>query len=401
MNILFLTMVKVDSLYERGLYTDLLRKFLEEGHNITVVTPTERREKKMTQLFEFENHRILKVKTFNLQKTNIVEKGLGTLAIERQFLGAVKKYLGNIKFDLVMYSTPPITFSNVVEYLKKRDNAFTYLLLKDIFPQNAVDMKMLKKDGILHRLFTKKEKKLYKISDKIGCMSQANVDFLLKHNKEISTEKIHVNPNTIEPIKLEYSELEKKEIRRKYDIPTDKTVFIYGGNLGKPQGVDFLLETILQNNQHNAYFLVVGSGTEYSKVYNWFKEINPKNAKLLQGLPKNDYDKLLSSCDVGLIFLHKDFTIPNFPSRLLSYLEMKMPVIAATDKNTDIGDVIEKAICGYKVISGDISGINEKILKFCLNKDLIDEMGNNGWDLLINNYTVDHSYEIIIKNIKA
>ncbi|MGU3376329.1 glycosyltransferase family 4 protein [Chryseobacterium sp. M5A1_1a] len=401
MNILFLTMVKVDSLYERGLYTDLLRKFLKEGHNITVVTPTERREKKATHLFEFENHRILKVKTFNLQKTNIVEKGLGTLAIERQFLGAVKKYLGNIKFDLVMYSTPPITFSNVVEYVKKRDNAFTYLLLKDIFPQNAVDMKMLKKDGFLHKLFTKKEKKLYKISDKIGCMSQANVDFLLKYNKEISTEKIHVNPNTIEPIKLEYSESEKEKIRRKYDIPTDRTVFIYGGNLGRPQGVDFLLETILENKQPNAFFLVVGSGTEYSKVYNWFNENKPQNAKLLQGLPKTDYDMLLSSCDVGLIFLHKDFTIPNFPSRLLSYLEMRMPVIAATDKNTDIGDVIEKAQCGYKVIAGDISEINEKISKFCLNKYLIGEMGKNGWDLLINNYTVDHSYEIILKNIKA
>lgn len=401
MNILFLTMVKIDSLDERGLYHDLLRKFLKEGHNVTIVTPTERREKKATHLFEFENHQILKVKTFNLQKTNIIEKGIGTLAIERQFLGAVKKYLGNIKFDLVMYSTPPITFSNVVEYVKKRDNAFTYLLLKDIFPQNAVDMKMLKKDGFLHKLFTKKEKKLYKISDRIGCMSQANVDFLLKYNKEISTQKIHVSPNTIEPVKLEYSESEKEEIRRKYDIPTEKTVFIYGGNLGKPQGVDFLLETILENKQTNAYFLIVGSGTEYSKVYNWFNEIKPQNAKLLQGLPKNDYDKLLSSCDVGLIFLHKDFTIPNFPSRLLSYLEMKMPVIAATDKNTDIGDVIEKAECGYKVITGDILGMNECISKFCKNKDLIEEMGKNAWDLLINNYTVDHSYEIILKSIKA
>ena len=51
---------------------------------------------------------------------------------------------------------------------------------------------------------------------------------------------------------------------------------------------------------------------------------------------------LANSCDVGLIFLDKRFTIPNFPSRLLSYMQASMPVLAATDVNTDIGKVIEE-----------------------------------------------------------
>lgn len=400
MNILFLTMVKIDSLEERGIYHDLLRKFVLEGHDVTIVTPTERRERKRTYLSELNNHRILKVKTFNIQKTNVIEKGLGTLAIEYQFLNAIKKYLKNTKFDLVMYSTPPITFSKVVDYIKKRDNAFSYLLLKDIFPQNAVDMKMLKKDGILHKLFIRKEKKLYKISDAIGCMSQANVDFVLKHNSEIPPKKVHVNPNTIEPIQISYSDTEKEKIRGKYGIPSEKTVFVYGGNLGKPQGLEFLLETILYAKDSNAYFLVVGSGTEYMKIENWFNENRPNNAKLLNSLPKADYDKLLSACNVGLIFLHKDFTIPNFPSRLLSYLEMKLPIIAATDVNTDIGDVIEKAGCGFKVISGQVLDMKEKITKLSNDDNLRYTMGNKGWELLINNFTVDQSFNLILESVK-
>ena len=397
MNILFLTLVEITSVEDRGIYQDLLRKFRNEGHELTIVSPVERRRRVTTNFIQKEGVSILQVKTFNIQKTNIIEKGLGTLAIEYQYLSAIKKYTSDKKFDLVLYSTPPITFAKVIEFVKKRDNAKTYLLLKDIFPQNAVDMKMLKKDGFIHQKFVKKEKKLYQISDTIGCMSPANVEFILKHNPEINKNKVEVNPNTIEPIVFNYSEEDKNTIRKKYLVPRDKKVLVYGGNLGKPQGLDFLLETIEQTKFGNAFFLIVGDGTEFLRVQEWFNSKNPINAKLIQKLPKEDYDQLLAACDVGLIFLDKNFLIPNFPSRLLSYLEMKMPVIAATDPNTDVGDIIEKAKCGYKVISGNQVQMQQKILKI-LNSDL-KMLGNNAEELLENEYKVDRSYHLIIDKL--
>ena len=45
---------------------------------------------------EEDKGKILYVKTFNLQKTNIIEKGIGILAIEYQFLSAIKKYYSNV-----------------------------------------------------------------------------------------------------------------------------------------------------------------------------------------------------------------------------------------------------------------------------------------------------------------
>ena len=398
MNILFLTLVEINSIEDRGIYQDLLRKFRNEGHLVTIVTPVERRKKISTNFSEKEGGTILQVKTFNIQKTNIVEKGIGTLAIEYQYLSAIKRYTSNKKFDLVLYSTPPITFAKVIDFVKKRDHAKSYLLLKDIFPQNAVDMNMIKKDGFLHKQFLKKEKKLYNISDTIGCMSPANLDFLLKYNPEIDHKKVEVNPNTIEPKIFNYSEDEKISIRKKYRIPIDKKVLVYGGNLGKPQGLDFLLETIQTTTLENAFFLIVGDGTEFARIKQWFDDKSPTNAKLLQRLPKEDYDQLLSACDVGLIFLDKNFLIPNFPSRLLSYLEMKMPVIAATDPNTDIGDVIEKANCGYKVISGNQSEMQIKLNKL-LTEGNLKEFGDNAENLLKKEYLVEKSYNLIIEKI--
>jgi len=258
---------------------------------------------------------------------------------------------------------------------------------------------MLKENGFLHKQFLKKEKKLYELSDTIGCMSQANIDFLLKQNPEIDSAKVEINPNSIQPIEISYTEQQKKEIKLKYNLPLDKIIFVYGGNLGRPQGIEFLIETIANLENKKAFFLIVGDGTQYSSLNKWFQANKPESAKLLQRLPKEDYDRLLGSCDVGLIFLDKDFLIPNFPSRLLSYLEMRMPIIAATDPNSDVGDVVEKAGCGYKVLAGDINGMN-KVIKKITDKDDLSEMGEKAWDLLQKKYLVDYSYRLIIDKIK-
>ncbi len=397
MNILFLSLSSIQSIEDRGIYSDLLRKFKNEGHDITIVSPAQRREGVTTNIKQQGGVTILKVRTLNITKTNLVEKGLATLSIEYLFLNAIKKHLHNKKFDLVLYSTPPITFVKVIEHIKKRDGAKSYLLLKDIFPQNAVDMGMMKEGGLLHRQFVKKEKQLYAVSDRIGCMSQANVDFVLKHNPELAADKVEINPNTIEPVVIEYTDEQKRNVRQKYNLPIDKRIFVYGGNLGVPQGLDFLLQTIDENRNSEAFFLIVGDGTQYNRMREWFDNNKPNNAVLYNRLPKEDYDTLLASCDVGLIFLDKNFLIPNFPSRLLSYLEMRMPVLAATDPNSDVGDVVEKAGCGYKVISGDIDTMNRRIDELIEQLNQGNELGDNAWKLLQEEYLVERSYEGIIR----
>lgn len=158
--------------------------------------PFERRSGRKTVLFKEAGIHILGVQTLNVEKTNIIEKGLGQVMLEAQFKAALKKYLGHVRFDLILYSTPPITFAKVIEYAKRQNpQAVSYLMLKDIFPQNAVDLGLLKKNGLkgmLYRSFRKKEKKLYAISGVIGCMSPANVKFILAHNPEIKPEKVEI-----------------------------------------------------------------------------------------------------------------------------------------------------------------------------------------------------------------
>ena len=395
MKILFLTIVKIETLEERWIYTDLLRKFRDNGHEVFVISPIERKYKTATNLKNEEGVTILQVKSFNMQKTNVVEKGIGILALDYQFLRGARKYFSKEKFDLILYSTPPITFTKVIRAIKKRDNAYCYLLLKDIFPQNAVDLSLMKKGGVLHRFFMKEERKLYEISDTIGCMSPANKSYLIRNYEYIKPEKIEVNPNSIEPLNTELSLEDKLKIRKKYSLPIHKKIFVYGGNLGLPQGIDFLLQTIGNSADIEVFFLIVGAGREYKRIEQWFMQHKPKNAKLLASLPKSEYDLLVGSCDVGMIFLNPDFTIPNFPCRLLSYLEFSIPVLAATDKNTDVGEVIEKAGCGIWVQSGDIKKMIQAIKKMIMNEEEFLLMKKKARGLLEKEFTVDTSYRLI------
>ncbi len=407
---MFISLVDLRSIQERHIYTDLLREFQKNGHSLYIISPIEKRHNQKTHIIREENTIILKLRIGNIQKVGAVEKGISTVAIEPQFLFAIKKYFKDIKFDAVLYPTPPITFCKAVEYVKKRDGARTYLLLKDIFPQNAVDIGMLSKagmKGIFYRRFRRQEKRLYYISDRIGCMSQANVEYVLKHNPEISRKKVEVCPNSVEPMDMNISVEERKQIRRKYNIPLDRTVFIYGGNLGKPQGISFMLRCIFsQRKNDKVFFLIVGNGTEYSRIEHYVNKHKPNNVMLRQWLPKEEYDRIVAACDVGMVFLDHRFTIPNFPSRILNYMQCRLPVLACTDSNTDLGNLVAgldkngkktHEPFGWWCESNDTEAF-KKIIKR-ITEHAVNQLGIYGFEYLESHYTVAQSYSMILEGI--
>ncbi len=403
MNILFLTLAKISSLEDSMMYMDLLREFSKNGYNVYAVTPIEKRDHKSIFVEKKENIELLHVNIGNYFNTGMIRKGITLLTLEHDYIRAINKKYRDVHFEFILYTTPPISFNRVVSYIKKRDNAKTYLLLKDIFPQNAVDMGMLKINGIkglIYKYFRRKEKQLYAVSDMIGCMSDANVQYIIKHNPEINKNKVKVCPNAISPTARKVSDEKKTAIREKYGIPLNKRVFVYGGNLGRPQGIDFLIKCLMKvRDREDCFFFIVGSGTEYKKLQCFIENTGEGNIKLIKSLPKADYETMIGACDVGLIFLDHRFTIPNFPSRLLSYMQAELPVLACTDRNTDIGKIIVESGFGWWCESNDADKFKDKVEEIlksdCQNK------GKVGYQYMMEHYTVRKIFEIIEVNIKA
>ncbi len=399
MNVLFLSLGEMADLNAHGIYTDLLRQFKSNGHTVYVVTPVERREKKKCALVSDGGIMRLYVKIGNITKCrNIIEKGISTVLIETQYKRAVWKYLRNIGFDLILYSTPPITLAGVVQYIKKRDKARTYLLLKDIFPQNSVDLGMLSKTGLkglIYKYFRHKEKTLYALSDRIGCMSQANVDYIKKHNPQIPPEKVELCPNAVEPVDLRVNAQERIQLRQKHGLPLDKKLFVYGGNLGRPQDVPFIVECLKACAElEDTHFVIAGSGTDRHFLEEYVQAEKPDHVTLFGHLPKEEYDRMIACCDVGLIFLDHRFTIPNFPSRLLSYMQAGLPVLSCTDPNTDIGKVTVDGGFGWWCESDDTQGFAGLLVSIASTST--KQMADRGYAFLERNYTAEDAYSTIV-----
>lgn len=174
---------------------------------------------------------------------------------------------------------------------------------------------------------------------------------------------------------------------------------MYGGNLGKPQGIPFLIDCLkTQLDNPEAFFLIVGNGTEFEKLKTFFDEYKPENMRLIKTLPKEDYDRMIAVCDVGMIFLDHRFTIPNFPSRLLSYMQAGLPVLACTDSNTDIGKAIEEGGFGWWCESNNVNNFYNLICDICSTN--FYSLGQLGYLYLKENYTAFQSYKIIMDSTR-
>ena len=396
MNVLFLTLMVINDFSQTGIYPDLINEFAENGHDIYVVSPCEEKNKNKFKRIREKGHvHLVSALIPDYFGAGLFQKGYSSLLIGKRYNDAINKAVPEVKFDLILYSTPPITFVSVIEKIKKRDNAYAYLLLKDIWPQGPIDIGALSETGVkgfVTRYFRRKEQKLYEVSDFIGCMSEKNQKYLIEKSG-IDKNKIEICPNSIKV--RNRPDIDKDEVRRNNGLPIDKTIFVYGGNLGVAQGIDFIISCLEKNEENiDTFILIVGSGTEYNRLAQWFEKSNPHNSKLIPHLPKEEYMKVMAACDVGLIFLDHRFSIPNFPSRLLSYMEGKMPVLAATDPNTDVGTVIEEGEFGYWCESTDSERFMKLMELFQEQNERI-RMGDNAYNYLKNNYDVADTYTII------
>lgn len=399
MNIIFLTLIDIHSTNEYGIYHDFINELKKSNNKIVVVSPNERRNNKNTTIIKEGNVEILKVKTGNITKTNKIEKGMSTLTIEKKYKNAINKHYKHTKFDLIVYSTPPMTFSKLIASLKYKNNATTYLLLKDIFPQNAVDLNMFKSTSLIYKYFRKKEIGTYEISDFIGCMSPANKNYILKENKEIDADKVHIfrNATYSKDIQLEQSH----EIFRDLNIDSKRISFIYGGNIGLPQGIHNIKKVMARFHEiPNSNLIILGNGTKFEELKQYALSLNNKNIHVFDRLPKEQYDQLLKMCDIGLIFLDERFTIPNYPSRLTSYLQLSKPILVSTDVNTDIGTEVVEKEAGLWNLSTNIDQFIKNAKTMVLDENLRLNMARNARKFFDEEFRIEDNVEKMLTQIK-
>ena len=379
-----------------NLYTDLVEEFNNKGHNVYVAALLEKKNNRNTFTEKINGITILRVKCGDMFNVNLVRKGITTISLPNKFKQAINKYFNHTKFDLVIYPTPPITFAPVVKYIKKRDKSKSYLILRDIFPQNARDLGLMK-NNLLFNYFRKKEQQLYDLSDYIGCMSQGNIKYVSRHNN-IDEDKLEILYNWK---KIGYdTNNDAVDYKKKYGLE-NKFVAIFGGNIGLPQELEFLLELAGEyKNRDDIVFLILGEGTEKRKMINIIKDEKLSNVVIRDNIRRDDYQNLIKQCDIGLINLNRNFTIPNMPSKVIGYFEAGIPILASTDKNTDLREFLQETKTGLWSETGDLEGYKSNFEKLLNDEKLREELGENGRKFFDENLSVEKTYQVISKHFE-
>lgn len=402
MNILFLFSRHSEDSKSSTLTKDLSDEFHRQGHQVTVVTLLEKKYNKSTSMNIENGYRILRVKTGNyFDSSKKIEKGITAVTMPYILKKAIIKNLGTENFDLIFTHTPFISNPKLIKPLKEHFKCKAMLNLWDIFPQNAIDLGIIK-NKILLSIFKNTEKKMYEIFDYIGCMSLGNIDYMKQHDKNFDSNKYFLLKNwaIIKP-KLE---INKKEIREKYGYTKDDFIAIFGGNMGKPQKLENILELAkkLMSN-HRIKFLFIGSGTEKTKLEMVAKEKKIENLKFINQIPREDYELLTGACDLGIVSLDERFTVPNFPSKTTDYFKLGIPVLASLDvcSSKDYGIFLEEKVkAGKYGLASDKEKIYKKFMEIYLNKKLRENMALNGRRYYEEQLNVEESYKTILEILK-
>ena len=398
MNVLFLLPRYSESKNDSTLEKDLVEEFYKKGHDVTVVSLLE--EKKEDYLINQEGINICKLKCgkYYSNGTTKFDKGITLLKLPFVLTYKLPKIIKK-KIDLIILSTPMMNSSYLIKNLKKIYNCKVLLIVWDIFPQNAVDVQMIK-NKILIKLLEKKYENSLKNADYISAMSDGNKQYLIK-NFKICNKKVFILENWA--FIKERILVDRKKIRIKYGYQEDDFIAIFGGNIGRLQQLDNILNLAKKLLEvEKIKFLLIGNGAEKEKLQNRVKREKIKNVSFFNYVPREDYEKLTAACDIGIVSLDERFTVPNFPSKTTDYFKLSLPILASLDNCAaeDYGVFLaEKIKGGLFAQAGNIEELYEKFMLLYSNEELRRELGDNGRKYYEENLGVDKAYVTIMDEI--
>jgi glycosyltransferase involved in cell wall biosynthesis len=290
-------------------------------------------------------------------------------------------------YDGIIFYSPSIFWGPLVSRLKRLWNCGTYLILRDIFPQWAVDAGVIKQGSLPHKIFEYYESKNYAAADCIAVQSPSNREFA-----EGKAEKVEVLYNWTLP----KPRRRDPWLREKYNLQ-EKIVFFYGGNIGVAQDMENLVRLARGlKNAPAAQFVFLGQGDEVDLVRRLVLENSVENLIVDKPVSQELYHAALAEIDIGLLSLHAMHKSHNYPGKLLGYLESGVPVLASLNSGNDLIDLINQNDAGFAHVNGEDEKLAHSAIHLATSPRLRSEKGANSRRLLDSHFHVSKAADSIL-----
>ncbi|WP_154180614.1 glycosyltransferase family 4 protein [Vibrio furnissii] len=377
------------------MFHDLAKQLVESGHYVTVITPDDRIEK-ILEITDFDGVEVWRFRAGKIKDVGKVKRAINETLLSFLAWKAIRGQISKNTFDGVVYYSPSIFFGDLVRKIKKRCKCPSYLVLRDFFPQWAIDAGMIKQGSLIEKYFRYFERRSYDSADMIGVMSEKNKELFERyHGKDFPVEILR-NWACLSP----YNSLRKNEIRENLNIK-NKIVYFYGGNIGHAQDMANLMRLAKNMHQYkDAHFLFVGQGDEVDLILNMAKEWKLDNFSYLPSVNQSEFKDILSSIDIGLFSLSSKHTSHNFPGKLLGYMVQAIPILGSVNYGNDLLDLVNDNSAGYITINGEDEALLANAVSLYYNADLRRNIGSCGYKLLCAEFSVESAEKSIVSTLE-
>ena len=303
----------------------------------------------------FLKNKITRLNDSKLDKNNYFSRIIRVLILAFKLswytLFSIKK-----KDKLFTYTLEPlILLIAIIRKFKK----FEYILLVyDVFPENLIAANLLKRKSLIYKIVKKIFDWAYNQTDHLIVIGRDMHEIIEKKTKNSIPISLITNWCDTDNIIVQ-SKNDNQIIK---DLKLEKkVVFSFVGNLGRVQGIDFLLEVSLLVKNPNFILLFIGNGALVPKIKRHIKNHKKKNVIYAGQFPSSKNNLILNACDVAIVSLNKSMYGLGVPSRFYNNLAAMKPIFYIGDSKSEIGRVVKENNIGWVCDELQASDVAKKI----------------------------------------
>jgi glycosyltransferase involved in cell wall biosynthesis len=319
---------------------DLARELVKQGHEVTVLVASPELAANW-QLDPLEDMQVLRLRTPKTKDVSYVRRTIGEFLMPYAMLRNLKKSpLAAQTWDGLVWYSPTIFLGPIAKALKLRSGCPSYLIIRDIFPEWAVDMGLMGR-GLPYKFFKTVANHQYSVADVIGVQTPGNLAYF-RDGAPGSQARLEVLHNWLADTPAAGCSLVVENTRLK-----GRKIFVYAGNMGIAQGMGILLELAERLRERcDIGFLFVGRGSDARRLRDDAKVRELDNVLFFDEIDPDEIPGLYAQCHVGLVALDPRHKTHNIPGKFLSYMQSSLPVLASINNGNDLVGLIRETDVG-------------------------------------------------------
>ncbi|MFZ4671035.1 MAG: glycosyltransferase family 4 protein [Flavobacterium sp.] len=375
------------------LYNDIALGLVDNGFDVVVLTTTphynlieselekQPLSKKLFGLYYVSYFNGIRVYHIPLKKYKSTSKRIISFVywhLASLILGLTLK-----KINFILSPSPPLSIGFISFLISKIKGAKAIYNVQEIYPDLLINQGSLNSSLIIN-LLKKFEKFIYNNSDAVVTIDNVFYSTILPRFRD--SRKLHIIPNFVDTDL--YMPLKTQQILPSiFGEKNGKIKILYAGNIGFFQDWGPVLFAAKELLDENIEFWIIGEGVQKEFLEKEVQDLNLTNVRIFPYQSRELIPIINNYADIHFIAINQQMEQEGFPSKVYTIMACAKPLVVVTGEKTPLFNFLKGNNCAEIVTSDRNLNFTNSIRKLANNKALREEMGINGYNEIIKNYS--------------